>query len=218
LKMRTVTTKGIQITAVFVISLVLAVLPAQATTHVINFGGALGLHYSPDQLDVAVGDTVEWVGSFTTHPLSSTSVPEGAATFHVTSGTTFSYPVLVAGTYNYQCDVHFSLGMVGTFAATVAGIEQADNNLQPSGFELAQNYPNPFNSRTIIQFTLPVAQHVKLKIYSVTGAEIATLLDESVPAGDYSIPFDAGNLASGVYFYRLFTEKFMGTKRFTLVK
>ena len=202
-------------TTVFLV-FVAAVFSAQATTHTITFGGQLGFNYSPQQLDVAVGDTVVWSGSFTTHPLSSVTIPQGAASFHVASGTTFSYPVLIAGTYDYKCDVH--TGMNGSVTATVTDVEESVTALQPASFQLAQNYPNPFNARTFIKFNLPVAQPVKLKVYSVTGAEIATLLDGFMPAGEFTVPFDGSKLASGVYFYRLITEKYIDTKRLVLAK
>ena len=202
-------------TAVFLV-IVVAVFSAQATTHTITFGGQLGFNYSPKQLDLAVGDTVVWSGSFTTHPLSSVTIPQGAASFHVASGTTFSYPVLIAGTYDYKCDVH--TGMNGSVTATVTDVEESVTALQPASFQLAQNYPNPFNARTVIKFNLPVAQPVKLKVYSVTGAEIATLLDGFMPAGEFTVPFDGSKLASGVYFYRLITEKYIDTKRLVLAK
>ncbi len=192
------------------------VISAQAATYTITFGGQVGFNYSPNQLNVAVGDTVVWSGSFTTHPLSSISVPQGAASFSMASGTTFSYAVQVAGTYNYKCDVHAS--MTGSFTATVTGIQESVTALQPASFQLAQNYPNPFNARTVIKFNLPVAQHVKLKIYSLTGAELATLIDEFMPAGEFTVPFNASNLASGVYFYQLVTEKYIDTKRLVLAK
>jgi len=202
-------------TAVFLV-IVVAVFSAQATTHTITFGGQLGFNYSPKQLDLAVGDTVVWSGSFTTHPLSSVTIPQGAASFHVASGTTFSYPVLIAGTYDYKCDVH--TGMNGSITATVTDVKESVTALQPASFQLAQNYPNPFNARTVIKFNLPVAQPVKLKVYSVTGAEIATLLDGFMPAGEFTVPFDGSKLASGVYFYRLITEKYIDTKRLVLAK
>ena len=202
-------------TAVFLV-IVVAVFSAQAATHTITFGGQLGFNYSPKQLDLAVGDTVVWSGSFTTHPLSSVTIPQGAASFHVASGTTFSYPVLIAGTYDYKCDVH--TGMNGSVTATVTDVEESVTALQPASFQLAQNYPNPFNARTFIKFNLPVAQPVKLKVYSVTGAEIATLLDGFMPAGEFTVPFDGSKLASGVYFYRLITEKYIDTKRLVLAK
>jgi plastocyanin len=214
------TIPGITVIMVIIIFSILTVISVQATTFIIKFGGTLGFNYSPSQLAVAVGDTVKWEGSFSSHPLSSTSVPQGAASFHVASGTAFSYPVLIAGTYDYRCDLHFSSGMIGSFTATVTDVPETGTtqHLQPNSFKLDQNYPNPFNARTMIQFYLPVAQQVKLKIYALTGAEIATLLDGFMPAGEFTIPFDGSNLASGVYFYQLVTEKDMDTKRLVLAK
>jgi plastocyanin len=190
----------------------------QAATHVIKFGGGLGLVYSPNQLNVVVGDTIRWEGSFTSHPLSSTSVPHEALTFHSATGSTFSYQVQVAGTYNYQCDFHFASGMTGSFTASVTDVENQDTGQQPQVFRLEQNYPNPFNSSTVIKFTLPASQRVTLKVYSVTGEVLAALLDTNLPAGNYTVPFDAGLLASGIYFYQLVTDRFAQTKRLVLAK
>ena len=201
-----------------VLSMILTASMVQSTNHMISFGGGLGLIYSPDQLTVAVGDSITWQGSFSTHPLSSTSVPQGAATFNKTSGSTFIYHVLVAGTYNYICDIHVGAGMTGSFNATVTDITKEDTPLQPASFRLAQNYPNPFNAQTQIQFELPSAQHVKLKVYAITGAEVSTLIDGPLPAGRFSVFFDAGDLASGVYFYRLISDRFVDTKRLVLAK
>ncbi len=90
-----------------------------ATTHTISFGGT---SFSPNTLSVTTGDTVTWTGAFGFHQIQSTSVPATAATFGPTSNTatSFSYVVTVAGTYNYQCNIHFSMGMTGTFTATAA--------------------------------------------------------------------------------------------------
>jgi len=103
-----------------------------ATTHVILFGGGVGLHYSPNSLGVFVGDTIRWQGDFLFHPLSSTSVPVGAASWHNETGTIFNYTVLIPGTYNYQCDNHFSFGMTGSFVAVVNSPLDAPNLLLPS--------------------------------------------------------------------------------------
>jgi plastocyanin len=189
-----------------------------ATTHVILFGGSFGFEYSPKQLNVSVGDTIRWEGSFTNHPLSSTSVPQGAQTFHSATGSTFSYNVQVGGTYNYECDLHAASGMTGSFVASVTGVEDQGTSLQPQIFQLEQNYPNPFNSSTVIEFHLPVTQQVKLKVYSITGKEVATLIDATMPAGNFTVPFEAANLASGIYFYQLVSDNFRDTKRFVLAK
>jgi hypothetical protein len=73
----------------------------------------------------------------------------------------------------------------------------------PAAFSLEQNYPNPFNPATSIRFQVPREDHVSLKVYSLLGQEVATVVDEVRPAGTYLATFDARGLASGVYFYRL---------------
>ena len=74
----------------------------------------------------------------------------------------------------------------------------------PEAITLAQNYPNPFNPSTSIQFTLPEAQRVTLRVFDVLGRQVTSLLrDESLGAGTHSVRFDASGLASGIYLYRL---------------
>jgi hypothetical protein len=75
--------------------------------------------------------------------------------------------------------------------------------IMPSGFVLNQNYPNPFNPATTISYALPVRSNVTLKIYDALGREVSVLINEEKPAGEHQVIFDAKNLASGVYFYRL---------------
>ena len=90
--------------------------------------------------------------------------------------------------------------------------------LAPLSYSLSQNYPNPFNPSTSIKFSLPDQSHVKIKIYDVVGKEIATLLNEEKPAGIYTINFDAGNLSSGVYLYRIICNNFTQVKKMLLLK
>lgn len=98
----------------------------------------------------------------------------------------------------------------------LVGIEQI--NEIPSGFELKQNYPNPFNPLTTIEFSIPTTNYVTLKIYNLLGQEVASLVDEELRAGSYRISFDATNLASGVYFYKLNTQTYSSTKKLMLLK
>ncbi len=88
----------------------------------------------------------------------------------------------------------------------------------PNEFKLEQNYPNPFNPETVISYQLPVAGYVTLKVYDLLGREIATLVNEEKPAGNYEIKFNGANIPSGVYFYRLFSGTHSETKKMLLVK
>ena len=90
----------------------------------------------------------------------------------------------------------------------------------PDAYALSQNYPNPFNPSTTIRFEIPDMETVTLRVFDVLGREVATLLDGVLTAaGAYDIPFDAGKLASGVYFYRLEAgASFTSTKQMMLLK
>lgn len=97
------------------------------------------------------------------------------------------------------------------------GVSQTGTEV-PNNFYLSQNYPNPFNPTTNVKFGLPKAGNVKLVVFDILGREVATLLNEFKPAGQYTADFDASMLSSGVYFYRLESEGFVDTKKMLLVK
>jgi len=88
----------------------------------------------------------------------------------------------------------------------------------PAEYGLSQNYPNPFNPATVINYALPKASFVTLKIYDVSGREVSTLVSEEKSAGYYDVSFTANGLASGVYFYQLTAGSFTQTKKLNLVK
>ena len=93
-------------------------------------------------------------------------------------------------------------------------------------YSLEQNYPNPFNPSTKIKYTIPSViasetkqtQMVSLKVYDVLGNEVATLVNEEKPAGNYEVQFDASGLASEIYFYKLRAGSFVETKKMILIK
>jgi len=88
----------------------------------------------------------------------------------------------------------------------------------PAKYSLSQNYPNPFNPSTKIDYELPYDGSVNIKLYDVSGREVATLVDEVKTAGYYTLQFNASNLASGAYFYRIESGEFRDIKRMILIK
>ncbi|GBD86569.1 hypothetical protein BMS3Abin03_00490 [bacterium BMS3Abin03] len=88
----------------------------------------------------------------------------------------------------------------------------------PEKFYLSQNYPNPFNPATKIDFTLPEKQMITLRVYNILGEMVQEIVNEEKPAGSYSVTFDASNLPSGVYIYRLQTPGFTQNRKMTFLK
>lgn len=88
----------------------------------------------------------------------------------------------------------------------------------PVTYSLKQNYPNPFNPETNIEFDITEPQHVTLKIYNILGAEVATLVNQYLQPRKYKIKWDARDFASGVYFYRIVSDKFTDTKKMMFVR
>ncbi len=88
----------------------------------------------------------------------------------------------------------------------------------PLEFSLEQNYPNPFNPATTIKFSIAASSLVTIKVYDVLGNEIASLVNEEKPAGNYQVIFDSSNLPSGAYFYQLITGSFVQTKKMIILK
>jgi hypothetical protein len=91
-------------------------------------------------------------------------------------------------------------------------------NRAPGRYALEQNYPNPFNPTTTIRYELPHEGRVTLKVYSVLGQEVMTLVNNEQPAGRYVVELNGQTLATGVYFYRLQAGDFVQTRKVILVK
>lgn len=104
-----------------------------------------------------------------------------------------------------------------TVTTNVTSVEQIRSDI-PLTYALSQNYPNPFNPTTTIQFALPKKSRVTLKLFDMIGREVVTLIDGESPAGEFKVLLGAGNLPSGVYFYRLETRDFVRTRKLTLLK
>ncbi len=107
-------------------------------------------------------------------------------------------------------------------ADLVTGVK-ATNSTLPQQFELVQNYPNPFNPTTIIHFTLPKEEQVKLAIYDILGRELVTLVNQKMIAGNYSATWDGKNengaaVSSGIYLYRIEAGPFVKTHKMILIR
>jgi len=104
-----------------------------------------------------------------------------------------------------------------TWSSTNAVSVETEDQI-PTQYSLSQNYPNPFNPSTQISYSIPKSDFVSLKVYDVLGNEVAALINEEKSAGSYDISFNAANLPSGVYIYRLQAAGFIETKKLTLIK
>lgn len=116
-----------------------------------------------------------------------------------------SFPVIYAG---------------GVFVSDygIIGITELTRNGSGNFSGLSTNYPNPFNPSTNINYKLSKESFVKINVFDVLGRNVANLVNEKKPAGDYSVTFNASNLNSGVYFYRIETDYASETKKIVLIK
>jgi hypothetical protein len=88
----------------------------------------------------------------------------------------------------------------------------------PNQFDLSQNYPNPFNPSTMIEYSVPSNRHVNLKVFDILGREVATLVNEQKSAGSYQVNFNAENIPSGVYIYKLSSGNYTTSRKMLMIK
>jgi len=110
-------------------------------------------------------------------------------------------------------DVSVDLG-----SPVITGVNNEENNSLPMTYSLSQNYPNPFNPTTTIKFGLPKAGDVSLVVYDILGRKVTELIHGNLTAGYHTVNFNASNLASGVYFYRIQAGDFVSVKKLMLLK
>ena len=98
-----------------------------------------------------------------------------------------------------------------------ATLVEENNRELNFGYQLSDNYPNPFNPTTTIKYQIPELSFVTLKVFDILGKEVAILVDEEKPIGNYEIEFNGNELTSGVYFYRLQAGRFLDVKKMVLL-
>ncbi len=138
---------------------------------------------------------------------------EGHGTINTPQNYIFKDNSLTTGRYSYRLK---QIDYNGNFEYFELSNEVAIG--VPSKYLLAQNYPNPFNPSSIINYQLEINSFVSLKVYDLAGKEVANLVNEVKDAGYYSVTFDAKNLSSGTYFYKITTDKFSDVKKMVLMK
>ncbi|MGB5530147.1 MAG: YCF48-related protein, partial [Ignavibacteriaceae bacterium] len=181
-----------------------------------------------------------WISTMFTNPLWSIDFPISSASqvgYAVGSEGTILKTYDAGGNWQQQqsgtilklnkvhfldLDFGFAVGENGLILKTTTGGEPVtkvdESTLTVNEFKLEQNYPNPFNPSTSLQYAISNRQFVSLKVYDVLGNEIATLVNEEKERGVYSVTFDASNLASGLYLYRIQAGSFTKTKKMILIK
>jgi hypothetical protein len=184
------------------------------------------------QVDVSTNDGVTWI------PLEGEYSEPGVGSFQPTGEPVYDgiisnwveENISLANYLSSEFKVRFQLESdgsaredgwyvddIGIFIYTIP-VSVQDDAETVTQFELEQNYPNPFNPNTTISYSLPLKSQVELAIYNALGESVMQLVNEEKPAGSYSVEFDAANLPSGIYFYRLRAGNFVETKKMVLMK
>ncbi|HKB85751.1 MAG TPA: T9SS type A sorting domain-containing protein [Ignavibacteriaceae bacterium] len=178
--------------------------------------------FAPQDINVTVGDTVEWQWTEGTHTTTSDST-SGVDVWNSPISVSvpfFSVVIRTSGLHNYHCIPHQAFGMIGSITAVMPTAINETGQL-PFQFSLSQNFPNPFNPSTMIMYNLPSAVFVTLKVYNALGKEVETLVNQNQNSGQHMEVFDigkTGELSSGVYFYRLTAGGLVQTRKMMLIK
>jgi photosystem II stability/assembly factor-like uncharacterized protein len=150
---------------------------------------------------------------------TSWSEVDSGLTYKGIATLTISGPYLIAGlkTVNTQAGIIVYGDYERPLSEMITSVKNGEKQI-PTIFSLAQNYPNPFNPTTVINYELPTNTTVVLKIFDILGREVETLVNERQSIGDHSVQFNASNLPSGVYFYRIQAGNYNQTKKLLFLK
>ena len=174
-----------------------------AVTHTIAVSNN---QFTPASLNVNVGDTIMWTWTSGFHTTTSQQIPLGAATWNsqmTSTVTTFSYPVTVEGTYDYDCTIHF---FTGQFVALNTGISSPNNYYNFNFYSLRP-------STYVLSYTLIHSADVKITLYDITGRSVRAMNYSSQVAGNYLNTYSFEDLQKGIYLFELFIGNYRITKR-----
>jgi hypothetical protein len=163
-------------------------------------------YYNPAQSLVVQIEQCGVTGTFSGYSLAHTTTTGYNRRTYSVGGCPYVYGGISAVEAN--CGVNIT---------PATGLEPINSNVV-NDYKLEQNYPNPFNPVTKISFAIPKTGFVTLKVYDVLGREVASLVNTNKLAGSYIVDFDASNLSSGIYFYKLEVNGFVDTKKMMVIK
>ncbi len=171
--------------------------------------------FIPSRLHLNPGDAIEWRNR---DNVSHTSTSDNGIwdSGLLARDETFTYTFTVEGVYPYHCTPHPF--MVDTIVVgNPTGVEDQSSAI-PAEFEMAQNYPNPFNAQTAIEYFLPQDSHVRIIVFNLLGQTIESLVDQNQFAGKHQVIWNAADVPTGVYFYRLEAGEFTQIRKMLLAK
>lgn len=190
-------------------------------------------NYSP--VITSEPDTIAYVDSLYTYPVTASDIDRDSLNYRlieaaywlsidIATGLIRGIPSLDdVGYTTVAVEVADSKGGTDSQTYTLnvlepVGIGEKDNMDLPDRYILEQNYPNPFNPITTIGYALPRSGEATLIVYNLRGEELASLVDSKQTAGNHEVTWDASNVASGLYFYRLQARDFVQTRKMLLLK
>ncbi len=206
----------------------------------LSMGGGQALNFGLANLD-----TFAWVGAFSAAPNTKAPeqlVPNPAATadsilqLWISCGTNDGLLYISQQTHDYLeqqnvphiynlvngADHEWKVWKYGLYHFSQLIFKQTATTIKEKeiarSYHMSQSYPNPFNPVTKINYTLPQAVFVTIKVYNLLGEVIATLVDEEKPVGKYEVTFNGSNLSSGIYIYKMQAGRFSDAKKFILMK
>lgn len=183
---------------------------AHATTQTIT---VQDFKFTPNDVTIALGDTVKYVWLNGNHTTTSTTIPSGAATWDhpmTSSSTTFIYVPTVLGVYNYRCTPHESMGHIGKFTV-VSTLGVSDYEVSRSMFNI---YPNPAQSEINIAFSNNSTKISGINVVSITGKTVI----ESADLNNTKKTLDVSALANGMYFVRVIRDGKTYVRQFTIAR